>query len=110
MNRKNRQLEADLKQKEEQLAKLKSIKVTERSYDDKLKIAELNASIAKAKFKLLGEKTAEAKDKAMLKILHANAVDTENQVKDLLRIRSILKAHGINTIKELREHLGEAKD
>lgn len=111
------ELQQQLTKLKAELKSLTAKKLSERTPDDKMKIAELRLQIAncktaieKMKFVVAREKAAEAKDKAILKNLHENNITTENQVKALLSLREVCAIHGIHSAKELRQCLDSVRN
>ncbi len=76
----------------QRIAELSFIKKSELTAEQKLELAELKKSVAAAK------------EKALIKNLSENGITTENELKQILKMRDILRENGINTVNELREH------
>lgn len=106
------ELDAKVAELKKQLKSLTSKRVSERTEDDKVRIAEIRLAIADCKTQIgklklveARAKAAEAKDRAMLRNLHEAGIVTENGVKALLKLRDVCHEFGVSDVVKLRNIL-----
>lgn len=90
-----------------ELKNLKTRKKSERTDDENLRIAELEISVKKENAKLLKNKIAKAKDESFLRILRANKIETEQELKDVFLMRDKLRENGIFSSDDVDDHFAE---
>jgi len=102
---------------------LKKINPKERTDEEKKQIQELSKKLQEQKYELAKarreydrdknsrsvrqqkKKLEEGKQQAIIKILQAEGIETENEVKTLIKIKRVLKKYGVKDITHLKNVL-----
>jgi|GEM_PF-2143094 len=112
-----------IKDTKDKIEKLKKINPKERTDEEKKQIQELSKKLQEQKYELAKarreydrdknsrsvrqqkKKLEEGKQQAIIKILQAEGIETENEVKTLIKIKRVLKKYGVKDITHLKNVL-----
>lgn len=118
-----REAKEEIKKTKEEIAKLKEIEPKARTGEQKKQLSEMNKRLQENKYRLAKarqeydraknsrsvrqqkKKLEEGKQVAIIKILQAEGIETENEVKNLIRTRKLLGKYGVKDNEHLKNIL-----
>jgi len=118
-----REAKEELKKTKDKIAELKKTALNDRTEEQKEQFKALSKALQENKYRLAKarqeydrfknsrlvrqqkKKLEEGKQQAIIKILEAEGIGTENEVKKLISIKRILKNYGVNDVAHLKNIL-----
>lgn len=90
------------------------VKAVPKSIEEKLAALEEKAKKRRekerAEISKLKKELEDAKFKAILKNLHENGIDSENQVKAMIKVFDLVKSYNLHDVNGLKKALDAAKE